>query len=161
MLGGRDQRTVAVAEDGGEIGRDHLLGGRLNFAVTPLKAGTDKNKTCVDRRRSKREGDGKTGMNADANHGGLRTKRCLPAKFHQEPPHYDHCDLYKPDRLAKAAVRIRIPKSRQTIVTASNSANSRFFTDCYPKPAVFAPRLNQIAPRFWAAAGGFTEPPNA
>jgi hypothetical protein len=24
-------------------------------------------------------------MNADAGHGGLRTKRCLPAKFHQEP----------------------------------------------------------------------------
>ncbi|BAR54636.1 hypothetical protein NK6_1452 [Bradyrhizobium diazoefficiens] len=68
----------------------------------------------------------------------------MPAKFHQEPPHYDHCDLYKPDRLAKAAVRIRIPKSRQTIVTASNSANSRFFTDCYPKPAVFAKGLTKL-----------------
>jgi hypothetical protein len=36
-------------------------------------------------------------MNANASHGGLRTKRCLPAKFHQEPPHYDHCDLYSPE----------------------------------------------------------------
>jgi hypothetical protein len=26
-------------------------------------------------------------MNADAGHTGLRTKRCLPAKLHQEPPH--------------------------------------------------------------------------
>jgi hypothetical protein len=37
-------------------------------------------------------------------------------------------------------------------VTADNSiapkrANSRFFTDCYPISAVFAPKLNQIPPR--------------
>jgi hypothetical protein len=25
-------------------------------------------------------------MNADASCGGLRTKRCLPAKFHPKPP---------------------------------------------------------------------------
>ncbi|MGY3651501.1 hypothetical protein ACVWW2_006792 [Bradyrhizobium sp. LM4.3] len=94
MLGGGNQRAAAIAEDGGEIGRDHLLGGRLNFAVTSLEPCADKNKTRVDRSGPKRESDGKTGMNADACHGGLRTKRCLPAKFHQEPPHYDHRDLY-------------------------------------------------------------------
>ncbi|WP_271531185.1 hypothetical protein [Bradyrhizobium sp. CCBAU 25338] len=100
-------------------------------------------------------------MNAYACHRGLRTKRCLPVEFHQEPPHYDHRDLYKLASPASAdAPRIRIPKSRQTIVTASNSANSRFFTDCYPKPAVFAPRLNQIEPRLEAVIGSFTEPPN-
>jgi hypothetical protein len=27
-------------------------------------------------------------VNAYACHRGLRAKRCLPAKFHQEPPHY-------------------------------------------------------------------------
>ncbi|GMO13044.1 hypothetical protein TM233_12500 [Bradyrhizobium sp. TM233] len=85
MLGGGHQRTIAIPEDGGEIGRDHLLGGRLNFAITSLEAGADKNKTRVDRRRPKGESDGKTGMNAYACHRGLRTKRCLPAKFHQEP----------------------------------------------------------------------------
>jgi hypothetical protein len=28
-------------------------------------------------------------MNADARHGGLRPKRCLPAKFHSKPPTTD------------------------------------------------------------------------
>ena len=41
----------------------------------------------------------------------------------------------------------RFPKSRQTIVTAPKRANSRFFTDCYPISAAFAPKLNQIAAR--------------
>ncbi len=30
VLGGRNQRAVTIAEDGGEVGRDHLVGGRLN-----------------------------------------------------------------------------------------------------------------------------------
>src|SRR5215211_6748020 len=84
-------------------------------------------------------------MNADARHGGLRPKRCLPAKFHQLPTtdftqrsERPHCSDDSPSG---------IPKSRQTIVTAPKRANSRFFTDCYPISAVFASKLNQKAAR--------------
>jgi hypothetical protein len=84
-------------------------------------------------------------MNADARHGGLRPKRCLPAKLHAKLPTTDSLkDQNNP--LARRFV-LSIPKSRQTIVTASNTANSRFFTDCYPISAVFTPKVNQIAPR--------------
>jgi hypothetical protein len=42
-------------------------------------------------------------MNADAGHTGLRTKRCLPAKFHQEPaPLRPNATYTRPDEPAKA-----------------------------------------------------------
>jgi hypothetical protein len=97
MLGGRNQRAVAIAQNGCEFGGDDGFGGGLNFTVATIEAGADKNKTRIDGCRS--------------------------------------------DRLT-----FSIPKSRQTIVTASNSANSRFFTDCYPISAVFTPKLDQIGP---------------
>ena len=55
MLGGGNQRAFAVAENGGEFGGDHGFGGGLNLAVTSLESGADKNKTCIDRRRSERQ----------------------------------------------------------------------------------------------------------
>ena len=58
MLGGRDQRAVAVAQHGGEFGGDHGFGRRLNFAVGAIQSGADKNKTRIDRCRSKGEIDG-------------------------------------------------------------------------------------------------------
>ena len=88
MLGGRDQRPLAVAENGGEFGGDHGLGDGLNLAVAAIKAGADKNKTRIHRCRSNGQINRQTGMNADARHGGLRPKRCLPAKFHPEAAHY-------------------------------------------------------------------------
>src|ERR1700761_1941644 len=58
-------------------------------------------------------------------------------------PHLDH-----PAVRTCAPTQFRgIPKSRQTIITDPESANSRFFTDCYPSSAVFAPGLNQIGTR--------------
>jgi hypothetical protein len=45
MLGGRDQRTVTVAQNGSEFSGDHGFGGRLNFAVAAFEAGADKNIT--------------------------------------------------------------------------------------------------------------------
>ena len=53
MFGGRNQRTVAVAQHGGEFGGDDGFGDRLNFAVGAIQSGADKNKTCIDRCRSK------------------------------------------------------------------------------------------------------------
>src|SRR6266852_2235692 len=91
-------------------------------------------------------------MNADPRHGGLRPKRCLPAKFHSKTAH--HYRLNLKIRTTRFRVPIRassFPKSRQTIVTASNSANSRFFTNCYPISAVFTPKVNQIGPRLGAS----------
>ena len=38
---------------GRELGRDHGVGGGLNFAVGTVETGADKNKTCIDWRRSK------------------------------------------------------------------------------------------------------------
>ena len=85
-------------------------------------------------------------MNADAGYSGLRAKRCLPAEFHTTA-HY---------RLPKAHIKFaalrephpillfRYPQVAATINFASNSANSRFFTDCYPIYAAFAPKVNQI-----------------
>src|SRR5260370_20457663 len=92
-------------------------------------------------------------MNADAHHGGKRPKRCLPAKFHSRTAHYR---LNLKARTTRLRVPIRVssfPKSRQTIVTASKRANSRFFTNCYPISAVFTPKVNQITPRLGAISG--------
>ena len=58
MLGGGNQRAFAVAQHGGEFGGDHGFGGGLNFAVGAIKSGADKNKTCIDRCRSKGKVDG-------------------------------------------------------------------------------------------------------
>jgi hypothetical protein len=85
MLGGRDQRAVAVAQHGGKFGCDDGFSNRLNFAVGTIQPGTDKNKTCIDRRRPNGQTDRQSRMNADARHSGLRPKRCLPAKFHSKP----------------------------------------------------------------------------
>ena len=52
MLGGGDERALAVAQHGREFGCDHRFGGRLNLAVDAVEAGADKNKTCIDRCRS-------------------------------------------------------------------------------------------------------------
>ena len=57
MLGGGNQRTFAVAQNGGEFGGDHGFGDRGNFAVGIIEAGADKNKTCIDRCRSERQTD--------------------------------------------------------------------------------------------------------
>jgi hypothetical protein len=51
---------------------------------------------------------------------------------------------------------LKLPKSGQTIVIALNRANSRFFTDCYPISAAFAPKVNQIA----AAKSAHSAPPS-
>ena len=58
MLGGRDQRAVAVAQNGCKFGGDHGFGGRLNFAVAAIEAGADKNKTRIDGCRSNGEING-------------------------------------------------------------------------------------------------------
>src|ERR1700761_2415621 len=85
-------------------------------------------------------------MNADAGYSGLRAKRCLPAEFHRrlpttDPPeqHINFAALREPPDSA-----FRYPQVVATINFASKSANSRFFTDCYPIYAAFAPKLNQI-----------------
>src|SRR6267142_1308233 len=91
-------------------------------------------------------------MNADARHGGLRPKRCLPAKFHPKTAHHYRLNLkVKTTRFPQTDSCFKFPKSRQTIVRASKAANSRFFTNCYPISAVFAPKVNQIGPRSGAA----------
>jgi hypothetical protein len=85
-------------------------------------------------------------MYADASHGGLRPKRGLTAEFHTITAHYRL--IPKTGTTLCTPIRsLGIPKSRQTIVTARKRANSRFFTDCYPISAAFAPRLNQIPNR--------------
>ena len=58
MLGGGDQRTVAVAENGCKFGCDDGFGGCRNFTVGAVQAGADKNKTCIDGCRSERQTDG-------------------------------------------------------------------------------------------------------
>src|ERR1700760_978072 len=85
-------------------------------------------------------------MNAYARYSGLRAKRCLPAEFHRRLPttdlpraHINFAALREPPDSA-----FRYPQVAATINFASNSANSRFFTDCYPIHAAFAPKLNQI-----------------
>src|SRR3981189_1741022 len=86
-------------------------------------------------------------MNTDTRHGGLRPKRCLPAKFHFESPPLTYTRRSRP-RFARRIVLS--PQVAENIVSAPKRANSRFFTDCYPISAVFAPKLNQIGPRLGA-----------
>ena len=54
-------------------------------------------------------------MNADARHGGLRPKRCLPAKFHPKTAHYR---LYLKDQIdaMHTPIRLKYPQ-----VTADHS----------------------------------------
>ena len=52
VLGGGNQRTFAVAQDGCELGRDHRLRRGTNFAVAALKSRADKNKTRIEGCRS-------------------------------------------------------------------------------------------------------------
>ena len=58
VLSGGNQRAFAVAQHGGKFGCDDRLDGRYNLAVGALKAGTDKNKTCIDWCRSNGEMNG-------------------------------------------------------------------------------------------------------
>ena len=53
MLGGGNQRTFAVAQNGGKFGGDHGFRDRLNLAVAAIEPGADKNKTRIDGCRSK------------------------------------------------------------------------------------------------------------
>ena len=86
VLRGRDQRPFAVTQHRREFGRDHSIGSGGDFAVCTIETGADKNKTRIDRCRSQRETNRKTGMNAYASHGGLRPKRCLTAELHSIMP---------------------------------------------------------------------------
>src|ERR1700754_3299277 len=85
-------------------------------------------------------------MDTDARHSGLRAKRCLPAEFHRRLPTTDRPNAH----ISVAALRERLvilfaryPQVAATINFASNSANSRFFTDCYPIYAAFETNVNQ------------------
>src|ERR1700722_983197 len=82
-------------------------------------------------------------MNAEARHGGMRPKRCLPAQFHPITAHY-RLILKKIRTTCTCRFVLSIPKSRQTIVTASKTANSPFFAECDPISAPFAPGVNPI-----------------
>jgi hypothetical protein len=53
VFGGGNQRTVTVAQHGCEFGGDHGFGCRRNLAIAAIEPGAEKNKTCIDRRRSK------------------------------------------------------------------------------------------------------------
>ena len=55
MFRGGNHGTFAVAEHGGKFGGDDRFGGRLDLAVDALKAGADKNKTCINGCRSNGE----------------------------------------------------------------------------------------------------------
>ncbi len=57
MLGGGNDRTVAVAQHGCEFGGDHGFGGGLNFPVAAIGAGADKNKTRIHGCGSERQID--------------------------------------------------------------------------------------------------------
>ncbi len=55
-------------------------------------------------------------MNADARHGGMRPKRCLPARFHAKTAHY-RLILKRSERLDwRALIRLKYPQ-----VTADHS----------------------------------------
>ena len=55
-------------------------------------------------------------MNADARHGGLRPKRCLPAEFHPKTAHYRLTQEIEPIRLVQCRIRLKYPQ-----VTADHS----------------------------------------
>ena len=57
MLGGGDQRSLAVAENGCKFGGNDGFGDGADFAVAAIKAGADKNKTRIHGCRSDREID--------------------------------------------------------------------------------------------------------
>ena len=52
VLGGGNQRTLAIAQNGCEFGGDHGFRGGLNLAVAAIQSGADKNKTRIYRCRS-------------------------------------------------------------------------------------------------------------
>ena len=78
-------------------------------------------------------------MDADTRDGSLRTQRCLPTEFHTEVPTLTYRET-RPTPLIVVSPTQWFPKSRSRIVVALLSANSRFFTDCYPISAVLTPK---------------------
>src|SRR5262249_33237918 len=146
MFDSGNQRAFLIAQHGCKFGGDHGIGGGLNLAVAVCKSGPHKNKTRIHGCRSDRQTDSRTTMNAHTGDGGLRAKRCLSAKFHTKTAHYDlpkTRSARSPHELC-AESHFRYPQVAATISFAPKSANSRFFTDCYPISAVFAPKLKQI-----------------
>src|SRR6516225_9518136 len=93
-------------------------------------------------------------MHADTRHSSLRPKRGLPAELHDRPAHYDFTQSNFGPEIPRPIRAFRYPQVAANIITAPKSANSRFFTDCYPISAVLAPVLNQIAPRCRALQRG-------
>ena len=85
-------------------------------------------------------------MDTDTCHRSLRTQRCLPVEFHTEKPTltYRETGLTSPFDVSPTQW---FPKSRLRVVVALLPANSRFFTDCYPISAVFAPGRAAISHR--------------
>src|SRR2546427_5739379 len=84
-------------------------------------------------------------MNADARHGGLRPKRCLPAKFHPKTAHHYRLNLkVRTTRFPRTDSCFKFPKSRRTIITAPKRANSRFFTIVTPSLPYSCPRLTKL-----------------
>src|SRR5207237_1323174 len=99
MLGGRDERTVAVTENGGKLGGGDGIEGGLDLAVASVEAGADEHDPGVDRRGAEGQADGSAGMYADTSDGGLRTKRGLPAEFHRlSPKTPPECPAGRPSR---------------------------------------------------------------
>src|SRR6516164_4719506 len=81
-------------------------------------------------------------MHTDARDGGLRPKRCLPAKLHSRLP----TPTYQETASTRFLCRLtsKVPQVADDNSTAPKRANSRFFTDCYPISARFAPAVDQI-----------------
>src|ERR1700740_2237242 len=94
-------------------------------------------------------------MHTHARDGGLRPKRCLPAKFHSRLP----TPTYQETASTRLLCRLtsKVPQVADDNSTAPKRANSRFFTNCSPTSAVFAPEANQI--RLWESSSS-TKPPN-
>src|SRR5438270_9472924 len=90
-------------------------------------------------------------MNADARHGGLRPKRCLAAELHSQITQLTQLKSTDPMGGDSSLVS---PSHGATIVTATKSANSRLFTDCYPNTAAIAPAVNQTWLRFADSGAG-------
>jgi hypothetical protein len=82
MFGGRNERAIAVAKHGCEVGRNHRLMTRGNLAIGAFEAGADENDAGVGVCRIEGECRGLTGMNADASQTDGQPKRRLPAQFH-------------------------------------------------------------------------------
>ena len=164
VLGRRYGRTVAIAKHGGKFRRSHRTEVCDKFAIfLAIDSGAPKHDAGIGLGRMKRNGYGRTGMDADPGNGHLLAQGRLPAGLHAPRhalvPELGPRTAFSQSRPSSQSGRTARFASREQMSAISPTpkpcpdtaplvqprtyrrtpfrANTRFLTECYLGPAPF------------------------